>query len=164
MLRRLIFLAKRLERLLRYGVVGVGVAAIYSLIVVAIVEGHVILDPTLASAVAFALTQPVAFLAHRKITYPDAGAAGYHWKRFAVLSACGFALTLATMKIVDLLGWPFWIGLMIGWVVIPAMNFIISSIWVFRIKTLLRLKIEDTPGVHQAIAREALRGRPAGDV
>lgn len=142
MLAQLISLHGRFERLLRYGLVGAGVAAFYSLLLVILVEGRLIRDPTAASAAAFTLTQPLAFFAHRHITYPDAGASRTQWRRFAVLAACGFAATLVTMKTVDLLGWPFWIGLMIGWGLIPFVNFMISSIWVFRIRTLLHFPDE----------------------
>ena len=39
-----------------------------------------------------------------------------------------------SMKVSDLLGWPFWVGLMIGWVVMPIVNFTVNSLWVFRAK------------------------------
>jgi len=132
-------LYRRFERLIRYGAVGAGVTLFYSLLTTGLIMGHLIADPTTASAIATLVTQPVAFVFHRAVTYQDVAHHETQWKRFATLALSSFVLGVGAMKLVDSLGWPFWIALAIGWVVIPVVNYFIGAIWVFRAKKLLSL-------------------------
>ena len=126
---------KRFERVIRYGFVGVGVTFFYTLITVGLLKGRVVTDPTLATAIASVVTLPVSFLAHRSITFSDVAPHRAQWARFGVLASLNFVVCTGSMKIVDLCGGPFWIGLIIGYVVVPVSNYAVKSLWVFRTKT-----------------------------
>lgn len=120
-------------RLIRYGFVGAGLALVYTSLTIMLYRGAVLADPTIASAVAFILTQPVAFLAHRRVTYSDAVQDRAQWKRFGVNAVSGMTISVSAMKAVDLLGKPYWNALMICWVLVPVGNYLINAIWVFRV-------------------------------
>lgn len=125
------------SRLLRYIVVGGGVALVYSTLTSVLMLARLVSDPTLASAIATLLTQPVAFLAHRQVTYADVGHERQQLSRFAVVAISSLVAGVGIMKTVDLLHGPFWVALVIGWFLIPVINFIVSSLWVFRVRKLL---------------------------
>ena len=46
------------------------------------------------------------------------------------------------MRLVDKSDLPFWVGLVIGWVLVPIANYLINTLWVFRPKTFLRVEQE----------------------
>lgn len=130
---------KRFERVIRYIAVGGGVTLFYSALTIGFIKGGIISDPTFASGTSFVLTQPLSFLAHRRFTYADAGEDMRQWQRFGVIALTGFAITIGVMQFVMLLKWPYQIGLIVGWVLIPIANFLINAFWVFRTKKLLML-------------------------
>jgi putative flippase GtrA len=134
------FLDSRFGRLLRYGVVGVGLALLYSLLTVLFHESRFLPDPTEASMLAFLLTAPVSFFAHSRITYADADRDHTQWRRFGISLLSGFVISVGAMKSVDLLGKPYWIALVIGWFLVPAVNYVVNAIWVFRVKNILALE------------------------
>ena len=141
----LLSLFRRCERVIRYILVGGGVTLFYSLVTVGLVSGHVCNDPTLASAIAQLVTFPLSFLAHRTFTYADVAPDAAQWQRFAVIAASNFVITTSVMKSVDLLGWPYWIALIVGWVLIPFVNYTINAIWVFRARSFLGLSKQTPP-------------------
>ncbi len=136
---------RRFERVIRYVIVGGGVTLFYTLLTVGLLSGHVVDDPTLASAIASLVTLPISFLVHRAITYADVATERAQWTRFAIIAVSNFALNTGLMKVVDLLRWPYWIALIIGWVLIPLVNYTINALWVFRAKTFLGLHRESAP-------------------
>jgi putative flippase GtrA len=146
MLRNLI---QRNERVIRYLAVGAGVTLVYSLLTAGLFERHVVEDQTLASAIASVISIPISFLVHRRITYADAPYDRSHWNRFGIIALTNFVIATGSMKLSDLLGWPFWIALIVGWVLIPAANYTINAIWVFRTKEFLAL---DKPGASPAVS------------
>jgi putative flippase GtrA len=62
-----------IERILRYGISGCIVAALFSLAVVALVRLLPAIGPVGAGIIAFCLAQPIGYATHRMISYPDAG-------------------------------------------------------------------------------------------
>lgn len=132
-------LLQRFDRLFRFGLVGIAVSLLHTGLTTALYLGRVFTDPTLASAVAFVLALPVSYLAHRHITYPDTQARGTHG-RFGVIGLSSFVIATGTMKAMDSQGWPFWIALAAGWVLIPAVNYFINALWVFRVSSSFALE------------------------
>jgi putative flippase GtrA len=132
-------LLDKFGRVWRYGLVGAATTAFYSVLMVGLHKSGAITDPTWAAGVAFVLTQPLAFFIHRRTTYGDVAQRTSHLPRFLIVAAIMLAITTVSMKLVDLAGWPFWIGLLIGYVAIPAATYVINAIWVFRTRKFLAL-------------------------
>src|SRR5579871_438154 len=119
----------RFGRLLRYLLVGGGIAFFYSALTFALVVSGEIADPTLASALATLMTQPLAFFAHRAITYSDVQRQRAQIARFAIVATCSFVVGVGTMKTVVVLGQPFWLALVLGWALVPAANYLVTTLW-----------------------------------
>jgi putative flippase GtrA len=138
-------LYKRFERVIRYCLVGGVTTLSYTLLTAGFISGHLIADPTLASAIASAIVIPLSFLIHRRITYADVTPERAQWKRYLFIAVSNFVIATGSMKLVSLAGWPYWIALVIGWVVIPIVNYTVNAVWVFQAKRLLSLDRAASP-------------------
>lgn len=122
-------------RVLRYGVVGLTVAIVYSLAIVLLVAQFHMRDATAASALAFVAVQPLAYLAHRHVTFFDAARDPFQPVRFAATTVSTFLIAIGGMYVVtDMLGRSYLFGIVLNWALIPAVNFLIYLLWVFRLE------------------------------
>jgi putative flippase GtrA len=113
--------------------VGVGVSLFYSLAVIACVHWWPPLGPTLASAIAFIISLPVAYFAHRSISFFDSQRDAFQPLRFAVTAAASFILAVGGMYwITEVAGRNFLLGIAWNWLVIPGVNFVVFNLLVFR--------------------------------
>lgn len=135
-------LSRRFGRVIRYGFVGLIMALLYNGLTVAFYKGGLTNDPTWASVWASLLIIPVSFLSHRHTTYADVARHHAQIWRYAVIAVTTFVLNTGTMKLVDLNRWPFWIALIVTWFLVPASNYLINALWIFRVDGLLALKAE----------------------
>jgi len=123
-------------RVLRYGVVGVGISVLYSLAVIAAVHLLAPLSPTKASIVAFAVMLPVTYIAHRDITFGDRVRDPFQPARFAMTTISSFSISIGGMYwITEVWHQTYLLGIAWNWLVIPGINFVIFMIWVFRDRT-----------------------------
>jgi putative flippase GtrA len=129
-----------LRRVARYGGVGLAVSLFYTFAVIACVHFWPPLGPTLASVIAFIVTLPISYFAHRNISFFDAQRDGFQPLRFAVTTAASFVLAVGGMYwITEIAGRDFLIGIVWTWLVIPAVNFAVYLLWVFRTTQTARL-------------------------
>ena len=131
-------LAARLDRTFvrrvgRYGCVGVAVSVFYSLIVIAFVRGLHPITPTEASVIACVLTLPVSYLAHGRVTFSDRPSDKFQPVRFGFSTAMSCAVAVGGMYwITEIAGRSYLLGIAWNFVIIPAANFLIYLLWVFR--------------------------------
>ena len=122
-----------LRRVLVYGVVGLAVSLFYSLAVIACVLLLEDLNPTLSSVLAFAITLPVAYLAHSKVSFADSRNDRFQPLRFAVSTASSFIAAVGGMYVItEIAGQSYLLGIAWNWLVIPAINLTSYMVWVFR--------------------------------
>ena len=122
-----------LRRVGRYGCVGLAVSLFYSLAVIACVHFWPSIGPTLASAIAFIITVPIAYFAHRNISFFDSQRDAFEPLRFAVTTAASFVLAVGGMYwITEIAGREFLLGIAWNWLIIPVVNFVVYIVWVFR--------------------------------
>ena len=122
-----------LRRLLRYGSVGVGVSLFYSLLVVACVIPPLAIDPTLASVIAFVVTLPAGWFAHRVFSFADRRRDRLQPIRFAAATGASFIAAVGGMYwITRVAGHSYLLGIAWNWMVIPATNYLLYLLWVFR--------------------------------
>jgi putative flippase GtrA len=125
-------LLARFERVIRYVLVGAAMAGLYAGLTTWLFKGGFISDPTLASAIASVISLPVSFLVHRRITYADVIGDREQWRRFAFIAATNFILSTGLMKLIDHFHQPFWIAILLGFILVPCANYAINGLWVFR--------------------------------
>ena len=129
-----------LRRVGRYGCVGLAVSLFYSLAVIACLHFWPPIGPTLASVIAFTVTLPIAYIAHRNISFSDRQRDGFQPLRFAVTTATSFVLAVGGMYwITEIAGRSFLLGIAWTWLIIPAVNFVVYMLWVFRTTQTARL-------------------------
>ena len=131
---------KRYERLIRFVLVGGGVTVLYSGITLVLTVGHIAESRVWASAIASLIVIPLSFLAHRRVTYKDTAHTYGQFLRFGVIAAVNFSVNIGLMLSSELLGLSIWAALVIGWILVPSINFTINTIWVFRAKRFLGLR------------------------
>lgn len=131
--RRPWFFPALLERAIRYGGVGVVISVLYSLCVIAIVQFLRPISPTMASVLAFVVVQPLAYLAHRKVSFSDRPYDRLQPLRFAFTTTTSFIIAVGGMYWITVIaGRSYLLGIAWNWLIIPAMNFLAYLLWVFR--------------------------------
>ena len=112
-----------LRRLARYGSVGLAFSLFYSLAVIA-----------------FIVALPIASFAHRNISFFDSQWDTFQPLRFAVTTAASFVLAVGGMYwITEIARRDYLLGIAWNWLGIPAVNFVVYIVWVFRATQTARL-------------------------
>jgi putative flippase GtrA len=115
----------------RYGVVGVGNATLYSVLVYVFVQ-RVGIDPDLASLYAFFIALPIGYVGHWAITFQRKHRFIDGWQRFIALSAVSFTVVVPGMHLVThILNLSYLFGIAAAWVVAPSINYAVLQLWVF---------------------------------
>ena len=129
------------ERFVRYSVVGVFSVVLYYVSLVFLVE-VMKLNPTLASAYAFALILLIAYILNYYWTFQSQNRHTYAIPRFIVTSLLGLLLNSGVMFVsVEILGLWYLVGASIGIIIGPVSNFILNSNWSFA-------ELDRTSGEH----------------
>ena len=119
---------------------GFGVSLFYSLAVITCVHFWPPIGPTLSSAIAFFFALPIAYFAHRNISFFDRQRDAFQPLRFAVSTAASFVLAVGGMYwITEIAGRNFLLGIAWTWLIIPTVNFVVYMLWVFRATQTARL-------------------------
>ena len=131
-----IYARRLISSIIRYGMIGIAISIVYSAGVVFLVALMGSESATLASVLVFVAVAPIAYAAHRYVTFFDASRDAWQPLRYAVTTISSFLVTTAGMYVVTkVLGSSYLIGIALNWALIPAMNFAIYFIWVFRVWT-----------------------------
>jgi putative flippase GtrA len=129
------------ERILRYALSGLSVSVAYTLLVVLLVHKLPKISPTGNAAIAFLLVQPLGLLLHGIFTYPETGRARNHLPRiglrFVITNAGGFIVATGGMAVItSVLNDSYLWGIALAWILVPALNFVIYLVWVFKPATI----------------------------
>jgi putative flippase GtrA len=121
-----------------YCIVGVLLAVLY--FVVASVGTSVIgLQPATASGMAYLLNIPVAYFAHRMVTFRSSELHHVAFPRFVVTSCMGLALSwLIPHLLLRMFAIPHWLAFLAVGVAVPTINFLATRIWVFGVSRAAR--------------------------
>ena len=121
-------------RIVKYGAVGIAVSMLYSLFVMLLVDQAGMASGTLASALAFAAILPLAYAAHRHVTFSDATHDPLALWRFAGTTTLSFLVATGAMYLATaILARSYLLGIALTWLLIPTMNFLVYLVWVFRV-------------------------------
>jgi putative flippase GtrA len=91
------------------------------------------LSPLTANFVGYAAAVGVSYVGNARLTFRRRALHGPQFLRFVVVSLLGLGVTQGlTWLLVERLGWPFWAGLGVVAVAVPALSFGLSRVWAFR--------------------------------
>jgi putative flippase GtrA len=91
------------------------------------------IEPLPANFIGYVCAVGVSYLGNARFTFGRPALHGGRFVRFAVISASGLAANQAiTWLLVGRLGLPFWAGLAVVVVVVPALSFVAARLWAFR--------------------------------
>jgi putative flippase GtrA len=127
-------------RLLRYGLIGAVAAGVY--FSVALLFSEVLVAPhPVAIGAAFIASGVVAYFGHYFVTFPIGRGHMFTAPRFLVQAAVAYLASVGLVAILQAdLGWLRWQALAATVALVPAVNYLVYALWVFR------------PGRRQAIA------------
>lgn len=129
-----------IARIIRYGVSGVTISLFFSLAVIGFVRLSPRIGPVGATVLAFCVVQPIGYVIHRVVTFPDAAVGGARTRasllRFFATNIGSLALATGGMAIVTgVLKASYLWGVALNWMLLPAINFTIYLFWVFKIRS-----------------------------
>lgn len=112
----------------------VGAAATLTHVIAALAARELAgLSPLVANFVGYACAVGVSYVGNARFTFRRAVLHGPQFARFVVVSLMGLALTQGlTWLLVEQAGWPFWAGLAVVAVAVPALSFVMQRLWAFR--------------------------------
>lgn len=132
--------SKRFDRVITYGFVGSVLALLQLALTAVFAKGHVVADPAIASLMASAVTIPISFWAHKRTTYADVARERLQATRFVATACTSVAIAAGTIKLVTILGGPFWFAIILGSALVPVGNYAVNALWVFRTKSFFSIK------------------------
>jgi putative flippase GtrA len=114
-----------------FGVVGVALALTYFVMAYAGSSG-LGLEPAIASGCAYLPMIPLAYFAHRVITFRSSAVHRVAFPRFVVTSCTGLALSWVIPYLASrLFDAPQWLAFLAVCVTTPALSFVMARGWVF---------------------------------
>jgi hypothetical protein len=129
-----------IERIVRYGVSGVLVSLAFSLGVIGFVHLLPQIGPVWASVLSFCVVQPLGYVIHRTLTFPDtddvATPPRASISRFILTNVTSLAIATGGMALVtNVLHASYLWGIALNWVLIPSANFLLYRFWVFKVRS-----------------------------
>ena len=119
------------RQLVVFGVVGVALALIYFVVAYA-GSSRIGLAPPVASGLAYILMIPLAYFAHRIITFRSSAFHTVAFPRFVVTSCMGVALSWVIPYLGSrLFAAPHWLLFLAVCVIVPTLSFVTTRAWVF---------------------------------
>jgi putative flippase GtrA len=114
-----------------FGVVGVSLAVIYFVMAYAGASG-LGLEPAVASGISYLVMIPLAYFAHRIITFRSSAVHKVAFPRFVVSSCMGVALSWVIPYLASrLFAAPHWLSFLAVCVIVPPLSFLTTRAWVF---------------------------------
>ena len=130
----------RFSRLIAYCVVGCAVAGMQMALTALIAKLTLVSDASLASVCASAITIPISFYLHRRITYADVARERFQQARFIATAVSSILVAAGTIKVVQIAGGAFWFGIVLGSALVPIGNYIVNTLWVFRARNFFSIR------------------------
>jgi putative flippase GtrA len=123
------------RRFVRAGSVGIFSLLVYSSLYTTLAEAtHLSAVPT--SIVAYATAMVVSFIGHKYFTFGSVGNVKTQIFKFVVLQGiCLFMTAVITDVIVDMLRWPYGVGILLVDIVIPLLSYLALKLVVFDDKS-----------------------------
>lgn len=120
-----------LFRVARFVLVGAAASLTY-VVVAALLHRGLGCGKFQASAIAYLVAIPVSFVGHKRLTFRDDGRWAGQAVRFALLQAVNLTVVLLAVYVTEPLGdIGYWIGLLLGVVLMPATSYLAMRFLIF---------------------------------
>ncbi|QIB32703.1 GtrA family protein [Ancylobacter pratisalsi] len=120
-----------LFRLARFVLVGAAASLTY-IVVSALLHRAGGVDKFTASALGYVVAIPVSFVGHKRVTFRDTGRWRVQAGRFGFLQGVNIAVVLLAVYVTQPLGEAgYWIGLLLGVVLMPLTSFLAMHFFIF---------------------------------
>lgn len=120
-----------LRRIAVFVTVGLGAAIVYFLSAMALLRIG-IRPAALASLVAYGISGVFSYLGHRLLTFQSDAPHRQALPRFVLVNIAGYLIAVVVpLLLTDVLNWPPLIATVLVCVAVPAMNFILLTMFVF---------------------------------
>lgn len=126
--------AVELLRLLRFGLAGIAATVVYLLLFITI-DAISEWDVTIISVLAYVLSIGFSYFAQSRFTFRVERDTRTQMIRFVVTSLIGLLVSAGALEVSKAAGWPNWMGAALVGSLVPVLNFLILSLWVFRTET-----------------------------
>lgn len=115
----------------RFAIVGMAATAVHIAMALCL-NGLAAIPPLRANVLAFLMAWVISYLGNRGWTFAATTRHGVAMPRFLAVSLAGFAVNQALVFIItDLAGQPLWMAMIPVAVIVPAVSFLLSRLWVF---------------------------------
>lgn len=118
------------RRLVRFSVTGVGSTLLHTLVALGMITG-LNTAPPWANGIAFCVATVFSYLTNTLWSF-SAPLHGQNLRRFITVSAIGFLLAMGLAWVAELAGWPPLGGIALVVCVVPAVSFVLHSLWTYR--------------------------------
>lgn len=118
------------RRLLRFGVTGLGSTLLHALVALGLIT-WLTTAPPLANGLAFCVATVFSYLVNTLWSF-SAPLHGQNLRRFLTVSAIGFLLAMGLAWLAELVGWTPLVGIALVVCVVPAVSFVLHSLWTYR--------------------------------
>ena len=124
--------ASSIARMLRFALVGVAATLLYAVIAFALAYVSM-LPAAVTSLIAYCTAGVLSYFGHRLFTFKAGGGHARPAARFVGINLLGYAVAAVIPWVLsDRLGYPAAIGIVLVCIVIPAMNYVLFNLFVFR--------------------------------
>ena len=117
-------------RLIRFGVVGLGVTALHVLVAVSLVELS-LSGPPAANGIAFVVATCISFIINARFTFRSRLTGGTFVRFLFVTGLCG-ALSTTIAALAEDRGVDYRIGITLVVAIVPILSFLLHNLWSFR--------------------------------
>jgi putative flippase GtrA len=137
-----------LRRLARFGTVGIVSLVVYTSLYTLLAEATR-LSAVPTSIVAYATAMVVSFVGHKYFTFATMGNIKAQIVKFVAMHfICLLITVIITDLVVDRLGWPYAVGILLVDIAIPLLSFLALKLVVFEEKSNLRA-LPDAPNAER---------------
>jgi putative flippase GtrA len=126
-------LPAKLRQTATFACVGLVATATHAIIALG-VEAVFDLAPLAANFLGYSSAVGVSYFGHARLTFRRPARDRAQFLRFVAVSLLGLALNqVIVFAVTGLMGWPLWSALIPATLLAPAVTFIVSDLWAFRV-------------------------------
>lgn len=122
--------ASRIRQIKRFGITGIMVTGVHVVVAASFIN-YIVAIPWLANGVAFVTATISSYLLNTLWSF-SSPLKRSNLYRFIGVSGLGFTMAVSISRIIELLGYRYWIGIAFVVLIVPPLTFILHSSWTYK--------------------------------